>query len=92
MNKLPGPGWPGECCVLRGLPKFLGGAGGNRTPVRQVVVNRATTIPALRPQGHHTGGSADPKVYPQVYFLASAVFHAVSGLSQLSTLTSVAGL
>ena len=38
----------------------LGGAGGNRTPVRQCVTERDTTIPEIAAYGSHTAGSGGP--------------------------------
>ena len=61
------------------------GAGGNRTPVRRRVTVRATTIPENVAQWlplRRVGRAA--KAPPQGLSPESAVFHAVSGLSQLS--------
>src|SRR5262245_31332078 len=68
----------------KGACRELSGAGGNRTPVRQAVADRATTIPevygstAAAPPGRWAsrGGRR------QVCSLRSAVFLAVSGLSR----------
>ncbi len=53
------------------------GAGGNRTPVRQVVTEPATTIPALRPRGlpHRRVGGPHEEVTP-------GSFPGASGLSR----------
>ena len=69
----------------------VGGAGGNRTPVRRAVAASATTIPDCRvadcvPSGRLPLG-APPDLSP-----VSAVFLAVSGLSRLSSPASVARL
>ena len=61
------------------------GAGGNRTPVRRRVTVRATTIPENVAQWlplRRVGRAS--KAPPQGLSPESAVFHAVSGLSQLS--------
>ncbi len=57
-----------------------GGAGGNRTPVRQSVTDRATTIPEIAAHGCRTAGSGGPqgpdrRVFPpgQRSFTPSAV-------------------
>ena len=78
------------CDVLR---HHMSGAGGNRTPVRQVVIRRATTIPVSVALWlpHRRVGWTRRSVH-LVYSLKSAVFLAVSGLSLPSTLTYVAGL
>ena len=63
----------------------VSGAGGNRTPVRRRVTVRATTIPENVAQWlplRRVGRAA--KAPPQGLSPGSAVFRAVSGLSQLS--------
>src|SRR5690606_39145001 len=58
----------GEASAQRHFPHFsTGGAGGNRTPVRQVVTEPDTTIPATRLCGYRTGGSAAPKGHRRVF-------------------------
>ena len=77
-----------EVCVEQQL---LRGAGGNRTPVRQVVAGCDTTIPRFLRYGNRSPGCAGTR--PAIGLsLRSAFFHAVSGLSLLSSLASVARL
>lgn len=58
------------------------GAGGNRTPVRQVVGTPATTIPDSATYSRGTGGSAD-RPYERTFSTAGS-FPDVSGLCRLS--------
>ena len=71
---------PGRC-PLRGV---VGGAGGNRTPVHQPVIEPATTIPgiatdAVTPTGRLSARGGPRSVFPvsQRSFSPSAVFPAV---------------
>ena len=67
------------------------GAGGNRTPVRRAVAGSDTTIPDYRVAGGAPPGRLPVRAPPDLSPV-SAVFLAVSGLSQLSSSASVARL
>jgi hypothetical protein len=83
---------PAACCMLvarsgaapRPSRLSLRGAGGNRTPVRRAVADRATTIPEI----YGSAAAAPPGRWasrrrpPSGLFPMSAVFPAASGLSR----------
>ena len=63
----------------------VGGAGGNRTPVRRRVTVRATTIPESVAFGCHPAGSGGPRgPSHEVFPPGQRSVPAVSGLSRLS--------
>ena len=64
-----------------GSGHVVGGAGGNRTPVRLVRTVRATTIPESVAYGNHTAGSDEAETSPPDLSPMPTVFPVVSLLS-----------